>query len=61
MSVASAVTINKETVDDKENSFLVHSDEEWEVIFKKILPDKIDFQDMGSKAYENITWVFTTN
>src|SRR5690554_6354118 len=63
VSVASAVTINKEIVDDKENSFLVHSDEEWEVILKEILANNVDLQKMGDKAYEKIKdkYTFSSN
>lgn len=61
VSVASAVTINKEIVDDKENSFLVHSDEEWESIFIKILTNQVDFQMMGGKAYEKVKENYTFN
>jgi len=59
VSVASAVTINKEIVDDKENSFLVHSDEEWEVILKEILANNVDLQKMGEKAYEKVKKEYT--
>lgn len=59
VSVASAVTINKEIVDDKVNSFLVYSDEEWEDVFKEILSNNVDLQKMGSKAYEKVKKRYT--
>lgn len=54
VSVANAVTINKEIVDDKVNSFLVYSDEEWEEVFKEIFANNVDLQKMGGKAYEKV-------
>lgn len=61
VSVASGITINQEIVDDKVNSLLAYSDEDWESIFIKILTNQVDFQMMGGKAYEKVKENYTFN
>lgn len=59
VSVASAVTINQEIVDDDENSFLVYQPDEWSVILKDVLASKHNLQVIGSRAKNKILEQYT--
>jgi len=54
VSVASGITINNEIIDDKINSYVVSSDEEWESVLTEILERRIDFKEMGKLAKQKI-------
>lgn len=49
VSVASAVTINKEIVSDGENSFLVYGDD-WEVVLNRVFEQKDNYSNIGKNA-----------
>jgi glycosyltransferase involved in cell wall biosynthesis len=50
VSIASSVTINKEIVDDRVNSFLVCNDDEWYDCFSEILSGQININEFGKRA-----------
>ena len=54
VSVASAVTINKEIVDDKINGFLVNSPAEWENVLNEVLERRGDYDEIGAAAWQTI-------
>lgn len=54
VSVASAITINTEIVEDGHNSFLVNSNEEWYEKLRTILERKIDFKSISIMARKQI-------
>lgn len=54
VSVASAVTINKEIVNDGIDSFLVETEHEWEDILDKLLSGSVDLKTVGEKARKKI-------
>lgn len=58
-SVASAITINKEIISHKENSFLCANNNEWNDILRSILDRNIDFQSIGNKARQRILEKYT--
>lgn len=53
VSIASAVTVNKDIVDDNVNSFLVYNNE-WEPVFKKVLKKQAMFSEIGKQARKQI-------
>jgi glycosyltransferase involved in cell wall biosynthesis len=59
VSIASAITINKEIVDNKENSFLATDLDSWEEIITNILENKYDLNNMGFKARQKILENYT--
>jgi glycosyltransferase involved in cell wall biosynthesis len=59
VSIASAITINKEIVDNKENSFLATDLDSWEEIITNILENKYDLNNMGIKARQKILENYT--
>lgn len=59
VSIASAITINCEIVKDRENSFLVKTNEDWITIFTEILSGEVNLQEMGKKAKEHIEKYYT--
>lgn len=54
VSVASAITINTEIVEDKVNSFLVNNDQEWYLTLNSILNNEWDLNEIGKKAKDKI-------
>lgn len=58
VSIASAITINKEIVNDKVNGFLVH-DDDWEKVIRSVLWQKKNFEMIGSSAKATIDTQFT--
>ena len=58
-SVASPITINKEIIDDRKNSFLAKDSDEWRQIFVEILENKIDITEVGAQARKQITSQYT--
>jgi glycosyltransferase involved in cell wall biosynthesis len=63
VSIASAVTINNEIVDDEVNSFLINTDESWVEKIQYVLKKKDEFADIGLMAKERIhlNYTFTSN
>jgi glycosyltransferase involved in cell wall biosynthesis len=59
VSIASNVTINKQIIDDKINSFLANSDEEWYALLEQILIGKINLSAMGDLARQKIQSKYT--
>ena len=59
VSVASAITINKQIVDDGLNSLLVYDWDEWEYKLTLILKNQINLQQMGSMARLKISKFYT--
>lgn len=63
VSVASAITINKEIVEDGVNSFLCDTEKDWQDRLENILLDRIALTEMGKKAKNSIAdrFTFTSN
>lgn len=59
VSVASAITINCEIVDNELNSFLAKTDEDWETILKQILENKVNFKQISTNARASIEKRYT--
>jgi len=59
VSVASAVTINREIVDDESNSFLIYNDTAWEKILGKLLDREYNFQSIGLAARNKVNSNYT--
>ena len=59
VSVASAITINKEIVDDGVNGFLVETYSEWNIILDKIFINSSDLVKIGTKARARIMKNYT--
>lgn len=59
VSVASGITINNEIVDDRIDSFLIKSDNEWETVLIEILEGRIDYKEMGKLARQKIESNYT--
>ena len=58
-SIASPVTINKEIIDHRKNSFLAKDPDEWRHLFVEILENKIDIAEVGAQARKKITSQYT--
>ncbi|WP_107039461.1 glycosyltransferase family 4 protein [Brumimicrobium mesophilum] len=54
VSVASAITINREIVEDGISSFLIYNSQDWEDTLIQLLKGEIDFETVGKKANKNI-------
>jgi glycosyltransferase involved in cell wall biosynthesis len=54
VSIASAVTINKEIITDGKDSFLIKNDDEWYSKLESILSNQIDFGQIGNNAHQKI-------
>ncbi len=52
--VASALTVNKEIVDDGEDGWLVHKEEDWEAVLEHVLVNRKLIPKLGQKAREKI-------
>lgn len=63
VSLASAITINREIVEHGKNSLLVYSFDEWENILRLVLDKKIDFVEIGANARKTVAekYTFVTN
>jgi glycosyltransferase involved in cell wall biosynthesis len=63
VSIASAITINEEIVDDGVNSFLASDSNSWEVILTNILENKYDIRNTAIKARQKIldNYTFDSN
>ena len=63
VSIASAITINEEIVDDGVNSFLASDSNSWEVILTNILENKYDIRNAAIKARQKIldNYTFDSN
>ncbi len=63
VSVATALTINREIVEHGVDSFLATTEEEWEQCLIRILERKIDFATIGKNARRKIeqNYTFTAN
>jgi|SRR5690554_5610897 len=59
VSVASAITINCEIIDNEKSSFLVDLDKDWMPILIKLLDGEIDLQRVGQAAREKIIAEYT--
>ena len=53
VGVASAVTVNKEIIDDEKNGFLV-ADGEWEQVLSKVISLRKKFPSIGFEAYTKV-------
>jgi glycosyltransferase involved in cell wall biosynthesis len=61
ISIASAVTINKEIIDDEINGFLVYQDSDWELTLRKIIKRKDEFNKIGGAARKKILLKYSFN
>jgi glycosyltransferase involved in cell wall biosynthesis len=59
VSMASAITINKEIVDDGDNGFLVEPGGEWAQAFRNVIRQRGKFPTFGAKAREKIMEHYT--
>jgi glycosyltransferase involved in cell wall biosynthesis len=59
VSVASAVTINTQIIDDKKNSFLVHNPSDWKEVLAYLLSNTNILPKIGTKARDKIHQQFT--
>jgi glycosyltransferase involved in cell wall biosynthesis len=55
VSVASAVTVNTEIIDDKVNGFLVQNESQWYEILEEVINCKDSFNEIGQKAFKKIS------
>jgi glycosyltransferase involved in cell wall biosynthesis len=53
--IASAITVNKEIINDRENGWLVHSISDWEQTFKEIFENRSIIPTLGKHARDTIT------
>ncbi|MFQ5787188.1 MAG: glycosyltransferase [Thermodesulfobacteriota bacterium] len=54
VSIAGAITINKEIIDDKQNGFLVHRESDWLSVIEEVLARREDFPTIGAEARKKI-------
>lgn len=59
VSIASAVTVNTEIVDDGENGFLVHDDADWLTVIEAVLARRAEFAQIGAAARARIQGQFS--
>lgn len=59
VSIASAVTVNCEIVDDGENGFLVHRESDWSRVIEKVLARRCEFPLIGAAARRKIQGEFS--
>ena len=55
VSIASAITVNNDIVDDKINGFLVYNETEWLQKLEAIIHLKKQFSEIGKRAFEKIS------
>lgn len=55
VSMATALTVNSEIIEDNVNGFLVPADADWIPYFEKIFQSRNQFSEIGRKASEKIT------
>lgn len=63
VSIATALTVNTEIIDDNINGFLVAPDADWTPVFEKVLLLRDKFPEIGKRAFEKIAarYSFTAN
>lgn len=61
VSIATALTVNKEIVEDNVNSFLVEPDADWTPVFEKVFLQRKEFSSIGKKAFEKIATHYSFN
>lgn len=54
VSIASAITVNNEIVEDGVNGFLVHDETQWQQVIETVLNDQTRYTEIGKKAFEKI-------
>lgn len=54
VSVASAITINKEIIDDKISGFLIDSDKNWETVLIEVIRSQKNFVEISKSARKKI-------
>jgi glycosyltransferase involved in cell wall biosynthesis len=54
VSIASAVTINCEIIDDEENAFLVKEHDLWEEVISKVISNRKSWKEIGSNARNKV-------
>jgi glycosyltransferase involved in cell wall biosynthesis len=54
VSIASAVTVNLDIVDDKQNGFLVRHESDWVDVIEEVLARSEEFPEIGSAARKKI-------
>lgn len=59
VSIASAVTVNNEIVDDGENGFLVHDEEDWLRVIEGVLARRAEFPQIGAAARSKVQGQFS--
>jgi glycosyltransferase involved in cell wall biosynthesis len=59
VSIASAVTVNTEIVDDGENGFLVHRESDWLRVIEELLARRSEFHLIGAAARRKIEGEFS--
>ncbi|MDF2438536.1 MAG: glycosyl transferase group 1 [Bacteroidota bacterium] len=59
VSVASAITINKEIIDDNINGFLVSEPAEWEAVLRKVILRRKEFPQLGDLARKKVSSRFS--
>lgn len=55
VSMATALTVNSEIIDEGENGFLVPADADWIPYFEKVFQSRNQFAEIGRKSSERIT------
>ncbi len=61
VSIATALTVNKEIVDDGVNGFLVEPDTDWTPVFEKVFSQREEFPSIGKRAFEKISSYYSFN
>lgn len=59
VSVASAITINTEIIDNEQNGFLVKEESDWNTVLEKILRKNINFAEIGKNAKNTVNQRYT--
>ena len=54
VSIASAVTVNNEIVENKVNGFLVYDDSHWQDVLEEVIKAQDQFKSIGHAAFEKI-------
>ena len=54
VSIASAVTINNEIVEDRQDGFLVHRESDWQDVIEEVLARRAEFPKIGEAARRKI-------
>ena len=61
--IASAITVNKEIIDDNVNGWLVSQDGDWEAILRKVISNWENWPSIGNRAFSTVKerYSFTSN